>query len=526
MNVKRFTARTSRDALGLVKQAFGQDAVVLSTRPSAEGVEVLAMSSESVQPLASAAPHDPAPVPREPAALRLPASTAQTSAAQDAERLAMSTLSFQDYVRERMLRRRKAEMAGELPAERGELRLPEPLPAGPRASAPASPVTPVHDNPAPAASWSRGTSTADWHALSPTEQAAARQWRERQLQDGPSLGDTAEIVAREQDPRAGRASSGAVESAAGHRELMASLQEVRDLVEQKFGALAFMERLQRDPRQVMLGQRLLEAGLSPVLTRRLAESLPPEIDPMTWATSVLERNLQCAEREPALDEAGGVLAFVGPTGVGKTTAVAKLAASFAGRQGASELGLITLDAHRAAGHEQLRAYGRMLGVPVHTAHDRASLEDLLDLLGGKKLVLIDTAGLSQRDERTAELLEMLGHRLIQRVLVLNAACQGETLDDVLGTYRAHQSRGIVLSKIDEAVKLGPALDAMIRHKLKVLAVSNGQRVPEDWHRLSAGTLIQRALRQAAMPAWKREPEEVSLVLTATPSTVPDVRFGR
>jgi flagellar biosynthesis protein FlhF len=206
-----------------------------------------------------------------------------------------------------------------------------------------------------------------------------------------------------------------------------------------------------------------------------------------------------------------VFALVGATGVGKTTSTAKLAAAFATRHGAANLGLITLDAYRVAAHEQLRAYGRILGVPVHTAHDRASLDDLLELLSGKKMVLIDTAGMAQRDARTRELLDMLSHRSVNRLLVVNAAAQGETIEDVLHAYRAGSCRGVILSKVDEAVKLGPALDAMIRHKLKVLAVANGQRVPEDWHRLSAQALVQQALRGAPAGAWRMDAGDVSLV---------------
>jgi flagellar biosynthesis protein FlhF len=166
---------------------------------------------------------------------------------------------------------------------------------------------------------------------------------------------------------------------------------------------------------------------------------------------------------------GGVYALIGATGVGKTTSTAKLAAAFATKHGAANLGLITLDAYRVAAHEQLRTYGRILGVPVHTAHDRASLEDLLDLLSAKKMVLIDTAGMAQRDTRTRELLEMLSHRSVNRLLVVNAAQQGETIEDVLVPTAPPAAAGVVLSKIDEAVKLGPALDAMIRHACKVLA---------------------------------------------------------
>jgi flagellar biosynthesis protein FlhF len=303
--------------------------------------------------------------------------------------------------------------------------------------------------------------------------------------------------------------------------MLDELRAMRGLIEDRVGALAFMEKLQREPRQAQLTQALLDQGFSPVLTRKLADSLPAEAEPLTWAAGVLERNLHSGHGEAALEDTGGVFALIGATGVGKTTSTAKLAAAFATRHGAAHLGLITLDAYRVAAHEQLRAYGRILGVPVHTAHDRASLEDLLELLAGKKMVLIDTAGMAQRDARTRELLDMLSHRSINRVLVINAAAQGETIEDVLHAYRASSCRGVILSKLDEAVKLGPALDAMVRHKLKVLAVANGQRVPEDWHRLSSNALVQQALRAAPAGAWRMEASDIKLVfagMRAAPST--------
>jgi flagellar biosynthesis protein FlhF len=293
--------------------------------------------------------------------------------------------------------------------------------------------------------------------------------------------------------------------------MLDELRAMRALIEDRFGALAFIDKLQRQPRQRRLTQKLLDLGFSPALIRKIAETLPSDGDELAWAAGELERHLNCAEHASALEDAGGVYALVGPTGVGKTTSTAKLAAAFATRHGAAELGLITLDAYRVAAHEQLRAYGRILGVPVHTAHDRASLNDLLDLLSGKRMVLIDTAGMAQRDARTRELLEMVSHRSVKRLLVVNAAAQADTLEDVLQAYRAGSCHGVVLSKVDEAVKLGPALDAMIRHKLEVLAVANGQRVPEDWHRLSAQALLQQALRATVSPAWRMDAAELSLV---------------
>ena len=132
------------------------------------------------------------------------------------------------------------------------------------------------------------------------------------------------------------------------------------------------------------------------------------------------------------------------------------------------------------------------------------------------MVLIDTAGMAQRDARTRELLDMLSHRSIKRLLVVNAAAHGETIEDVMLSYRGATCEGVVLSKVDEAVKLGPALDALIRHKLKVIGVANGQRVPEDWHRLSSHALVHRALRSMTGAAFRLDASEVSLVFAALP----------
>ncbi|MGS0753520.1 flagellar biosynthesis protein FlhF [Roseateles sp. GG27B] len=308
------------------------------------------------------------------------------------------------------------------------------------------------------------------------------------------------------------------------QDVMNELRSMKGLIEERFGAMAFMEKLQRQPAQARLTQKLLEIGFSPVLVRKLVEGCPAECkdkrdqltDEITWAATVLSRNLLTDEKNPPLEEQGGVFALIGSTGVGKTTTTAKLAAAFATRHGAAHLGLITLDAYRVGAHEQLRAYGRILGVPVHTAHDRASLEDLLELLSSKKMVLIDTAGTAQRDTRTNELLEMLAHLSVRKILVIDSAQQGETIEDVVTAWRGSECCGVVLSKIDEAVKLAPALDTLIRYKLRVLGVANGQRVPEDWHRLSAPALVQRALRSQATGAWKLDSADVNLIFAGPP----------
>ncbi len=591
MNVRRFTARSSRDALALVRQALGDDAVVLSTQPCAEGVEVLAMSPASIEQIqryssAHGASSEAAKVstPKFEAAKSAPTNSvaAAGSVASDVERLSMSTLSFQDYVRERMLRRRSAALkspaaeAASAPTGTASAVASAGRPAGASSAAPAAAsnptarrVEPVMAEAAPFikpkalpakfreppvlrdqirfgpeaagrvtpraqfASSSSATSTASSAPVYSDPYQAAHQAAYQPQAAVPTLADTqplhrsavqAALYPTAADSmrtslHASLQTSFQAQGAAPQREqqdMMIELRAMKGLIEDRFDTLAFVDKLQRQPAHARLAQRLLDCGFSPALIRKLTDGMGPEVtDEAAWVSSVLERNLLTAEAELSLEDQGGVYALIGSTGVGKTTSTAKLAAAFASKHGATHLGLITLDAYRVGAHEQLRTYGRILGVPVHTAHDRASLEDLLELLSAKKMVLIDTAGMAQRDSRTRELLDMLSHRSIQKLLVINAAAQGETTEDVLLSYRASQAKGIVLSKLDEAVKLGPALDALIRHKLPVTVVANGQRVPEDWHRLSAHALVQRALRPSAGTAYRIDASDVNLIFAAT-----------
>ena len=199
---------------------------------------------------------------------------------------------------------------------------------------------------------------------------------------------------------------------------------------------------------------------------------------------------------------------IGATGVGKTTTAAKLAAQCVKQYGANSVGLITLDTYRVAGYEQLRAYGRMMGVVAHLAHDRAALKDLLTLLAGKRLVVIDTAGLGQKDPRIQDMLEVLDLPGIKKMLVLNASSHGDTMDDVLAAFKAKELHGVVLSKVDEAVKLGPAIDALIRHQVMLRGVANGQRVPEDWQGPVAHQLVRSSMGTEGKSAFDPAPSEV------------------
>jgi len=259
--------------------------------------------------------------------------------------------------------------------------------------------------------------------------------------------------------------------------------------------------------------KLIRAGYSAAVARAVLERMPPElnaVDAFRWTQDVLIRNLKTADATSSLCDEGGVYALMGATGVGKTTTAAKLAAQCVKSYGANSVGLITLDTYRVAGYEQLRSYGRMLGVVAHLAHDRAALQDLLALLANKRMVIIDTAGLGQHDPRIEEMLELLGSNKIKKLLVLNAGSHGDTLDDVINAYKGSDLYGVILSKLDEAPKLGPALDSLIRHQMLLRGVSTGQRVPEDWQRADAAALVRQSMASTGKSAYDPQASELGL----------------
>jgi flagellar biosynthesis protein FlhF len=233
-------------------------------------------------------------------------------------------------------------------------------------------------------------------------------------------------------------------------------------------------------------REMLAAGFSASLARYLIDKLPANKDAaeaMRWIKTVLARNLTTMADEDALLDKGGVFALVGPTGVGKTTTTAKLAARCVMRHGPEKLALITTDAYRIGGHEQLRIYGKILGVMVHSVKDEADLRIALKELKNKHTVLIDTIGMSQRDQMVTEQVAMLqgAGADVKRLLCLNATSTNETLNEVVRAYQGSGLAGCIMTKLDEAASIGNVLDVVIRQKLNLHYISNGQRVPEDLH---------------------------------------------
>ncbi|MFC3149264.1 flagellar biosynthesis protein FlhF [Piscinibacterium candidicorallinum] len=487
MNLKRFVAKSSREALNQVRLEFGDDAVIISNKSVPGGVEVLAMPSADVDaisppPSAPAAkpagtPAGRAAAPRVPAAAKPAAAAAPAAASrskaipnnlpaqveEDLAQLEMSTLSFQDYVRQRLMNKRAQNQEQQI-------------------ATPAQPARPA--------------------AVSPRMAAPAT---------APMAAPAAAVA-----PQAGAVmpSLSMPGTPASEPMLAGELRAMRSLIQEQLSLMTLMDGARRQPAQGKAMRLLAGAGFSPMLTREIAQRVPQHVDESqveSWLLDLLARNLKCDEADPlgAFAE-GGIFALVGPTGVGKTTTAAKIAAQFAMRHGAHEVGLITVDTYRMAAHEHLRGFGRLIGVPVYAAADATALADLLSLLSSKKLVIVDTVGVGQRDERVKDLLGMLAHPRMQRVTVLNASAQPETLDDVVRAYGTASHRGVILSKIDESVKLGPTLDVCLRHKLSIAGLTNGQRVPEDWHPAHRAMLAHKALKHQSQGAFSMLEGDIGL----------------
>ena len=487
MNIQRFTAPTSREAMAKARMAFGDSAVILSTRTSADGFEVMAAAEESLAPLGNNA--SPAPIATRPTAApaRTKAVTTQTQAQPesvegDTEALAMSTLSFQEYVRERMLRKRREMMQEAEPAEQAVPQRRAPL---------AAPVQAAAMRPAPVP------------AAEPIHVPVQRFNQPVQAAFGSRLGQSA-IRTREEEPT-WEDSQPSVRFASNDDSRMAvELSALKDMIEERFNTLAWLGSSKQNPIQSNLMLKLIRAGYSPAMARAVLDRVPTDAaapEAFRWLMDVLTRNLKVSAPTAGLCDEGGVVSLIGATGVGKTTTAAKLAAQCVKQYGAASVGMITLDTYRVSGYEQLRAYGRMLGVVAHLAHDRAALKDLLNLLSGKRLVIIDTAGLGQRDQRIQDMLDVLDMPTVKKTLVLNAGSHGDTLDETLTSFKASTLHGVVLSKVDEAVKLGPALDALVRHQVTLRGVANGQRVPEDWQNPDAAALIRMSMGTAGKSAY-------------------------
>ena len=310
--------------------------------------------------------------------------------------------------------------------------------------------------------------------------------------------------------------------------ILVEIKSMHSMLRQQLAALSWNDAQQRDPQRAALMRRMLNSGFSALLSRQLLDKMPADnTQGEHWVKQVLRRNLQVAGEADDIVAKGGVYALIVPTGVGKTTTTAKLAARAVVRYGADKVALLTTDSYRIGAYEQLRIYGKILGVAVHAVKDADDLRLTLSALRHKHLVLIDTVGMGQRDERVGDQKEMFDAAGVKRLLLLNAASGGDTLEDVVRMYQKTEGGGqrtesmvigCIVTKLDEAVNLGAVLDVVVRHRLVLHYMANGQRVPEDLHPVNPDYLLHRALKPAEekTPFTMNEPDISALMAGASP----------
>lgn len=471
MNVKKFTAATSREALRKVREALGPDAVILSNRPVDGVVEILALDNDDVASLASP--------------------SAESDMAAPRPHLNMQDPSFDDLPPPATAPRAAARPA------------PRPFQEAPAARAFQEPPAPRAFQEAPAARGFQETPAPrqSLHALydlddEPAAPAAAPTYANRRAPqpEAPAF-DMAAMTAM-----MSAAIAQAKESATAEMHgMMSEIRAMRGMMETQLAELSWGSTQQREPQKAAVLREMLAAGFSASLSRYLIDKLPAGKDAaesLRWVKTVLSRNITTMADEDAILDRGGVFALVGPTGVGKTTTTAKLAARCVMRHGPEKLALITTDAYRIGGHEQLRIYGKILGVMVHSVKDEADLRIALKELRNKHTVLIDTIGMSQRDQMVTEQVAMLTESGadVKRLLCLNATSTNETLNEVVRAYQGTGLAGCIMTKMDEAASIGNVLDVLVRQKLNLFYISNGQRVPEDLHLADRAMLVDRAFR--------------------------------
>lgn len=435
MKIKRFFAKDMRAALAQVKETLGSDAVIMSNKKVNGGIEIVA-AVDYDEPKAKTAATAPAPTFMDVSDDLVSLGAKQPVRVETRAKPAAPGDSLQA-----LLEKQQSRLNQQMSHQQVDAALP---------------------------AWAKGL------------QAPVAAKVERR--EAPATFD--------KKPQTSQKQSADIEAM---RDELASL---RNLLTHQVSSLMTEHKKRIDPVGAMLEAKLLEAEFSPAVANKLA-ALSQHYTPAELVRALPQSLANMLDNQgDDIVKQGGVVALVGPTGVGKTTSLAKLAARFAAHHGAEHVALITTDHYRIGAYEQLATYGKIMGCPVKQAHDLNELEQILYQFRNRKLVLIDTAGMGQRDMRLYQQLDNLtaNSRIpIRSYLVLSATGQRRVLQDAVNHFKRIPLSGVVLTKLDESVSLAGALSVLIQNGLPLSYVTDGQRVPEDMKVADTLDLAQQAL---------------------------------
>ena len=459
MGPERFVAPTAAEALKLVRKSMGDEAMVLSTRQTPDGVEITAITSEALDQLSGGGAAASSP----------PARGAASGAAFSADTYGAPG-------------RRGVTSPG--PSFPHELVISDVIKS--RRNLDGSPVyTPEQLD---------GTNNRGG-------QAPAR-----------SSGLDATMAAS----ALAAASANSVEMG----KLMLEMAQVKNLLQSHLAGNFWSNLQQNAPAHADVVKMLINAGFSPKLCADIVQALPKEGDTpalLQRVTDIVETLVKVQDPIDTFDS-GGVFTFIGPTGVGKTTTVAKVAARCVLRFGRNQVALLTTDTYRIGAQEQLKVFAKILGLPVVSVRDSDDLAAKLKEASKRKVVLVDTAGVGQRDTLMLDQAQMLskGSGNAHRILVMSATTDLRTQEDVIVLHNRADSnahiKSVIITKTDEAALIGPIVDCLIRHELPLLFISNGQRVPEDLNTPNTQYLAYRAMHPRASQESALQDNQIPAVL--------------
>lgn len=499
---RRFVAATATEALSMVKQAIGPDAILLSNREVDDGIEIIAMAQHQFKEIAPRA-----------------AAKSQTSSPPQgfSERNRGDASVFQEGLpisaaADRAPRPQSLRQMSDSAIRTANHKLViADVATSPMRNADGSPVFAPE---VAAAHFHSGTGASILRqgANGTVTMQSAQRSQGQVTPSGDSLSAATGAVAAL--PNAGNSAAAPALNQLAEK-LMDQVAEVKHLLESHIAGNTWGQLKGISPGRAEMLKKLLAAGFSPALATSLLEEVG-EVEEQASLIPTLRRPL--ANRIKTVDpvamfDQGGVFAFIGPTGVGKTTTVAKIAARCVMRFGRKSVSLLSTDTYRIGALEQLRVFAKILGLPVTALRDAEDLVVRLQELEKFHVVLIDTAGMGQRDVKMVEQLKVLadGYKSMKRLLVMSATTSLQTMQDVIQAHSQGKNNGIhaaLITKVDEAMSLAPSVDCLIRHDLPLLFIGNGQQVPEDLHVADPNYLAHRSLSPRAFASEFMPDDEV------------------
>ena len=511
MKIRRFVAKDMRTALTQIKEELGADAVIMSNKKVAEGVELMAaVDYNQVVPEARSEAPEIVSAPGNHAAVTPQAVNAHDAQTNNARAVDNDVVTLGQ------------QKAAAIQKAMAQTAIPE---ANDIANAPADSLSALLQRQVQSSSNIPDNAESSLAIKPPQPQEEAplgsieQQFRNftQRLEQTTTASNDNNLTSPEHEesdmfsefdngfdvkPQAKNRNSSAV-SHVDHQDfdnMKKEMASIRQLLEHQVSGLMWQDMAQKDPSRAVLVSRLKSLGITEQLADQIAGYVPANVneeDAWDQACELMTQQINTTNND--IIHRGGVVSLVGPTGVGKTTTVAKLAARFAQIHGADQVAMISTDTYRIGGYEQLATYGRIIGCQVKQAKDGQALDVLIQQFGKKKLILIDTAGMGQRDMRLAQHLTTLiasARVRIRNYLVLGANAQQRVMQENVERFKKVPLSGCIYTKLDESLSIGEIISTSIQNGLPISYLTDGQRVPEDIKVANAEKLVTLADKMA------------------------------